>query len=72
MSADEPSENPRACRGAAVVEEVVAERGSVAESEQCCSEWPSSASGAGRTAPESEVEASAAAGRYSDCSAPAS
>jgi hypothetical protein len=60
--------------GAAAVEEVAAECGSAAGSEQCCSEWPSSASGAGRTAPESEVEASASAsaGRYSDCSAPAS
>jgi hypothetical protein len=70
-SADDPSENPRACRGAAAVEEVAAERGSAAESKQCCSEWPSSASGAGRTAPELEVEASAAAGQYSGCSAPA-
>jgi hypothetical protein len=54
------------------VEEVAAERGSAAEPEQCCSEWPSSASGAGRTTPESkEVEASAtaSAGRYSGCSA---
>jgi hypothetical protein len=51
----------------------VAERGSAAEPKQCCSEWPLSASGAGRTAPESEVEASAtaSAGRYSSCSAPA-
>jgi hypothetical protein len=65
------SESPHACREAAAVEEVVAERGSAAEPGQCCSEWPSSASGAGRTAPESEVEASAAAGRYSGCSAPA-
>jgi hypothetical protein len=63
------SENPHACREAAAVEEVVAEHESAAESEQCCSEWPSSASGAGRTAPESEVEASAAAGQCSGCSA---
>jgi hypothetical protein len=69
-SAGDPSESPRACRGAAAVEEVVAERGSAAESEQCCSEWPSSAFGGGRTAPESDVEASAAAGWYSGCSAP--
>jgi hypothetical protein len=48
---------------------VAAEHGSAAVSEQCCSEWPSSASGAIRTAPESEVEASAAAGRYPGCSA---
>jgi hypothetical protein len=61
------SENPHVCREAAAVEEVVAERESAAEPEQCCSEWPSSASGAGRTALESEVEASAtaSAGRYS-------
>jgi hypothetical protein len=70
-SVGDPSGSPRACRGAAVVEEVAAEHGSAAESEQCCSGWPSSASGAGRTAPESEVEASAAAGRYPGCSAPA-
>jgi hypothetical protein len=68
-SAGDPLESPRACHGAAAVEEVVAERGSAAEPEQCCSEWPSSAFGAGRTTPESEVEASAAAGRYSSCSA---
>ena len=35
----------------------------------CCSGWPSSASGAGRTAPESRVEASAF--KYPGCSAPA-
>jgi hypothetical protein len=70
-SAGDPSENPHACRGAAAVEEAVAECGSAAEPEQCCSEWPSSASGAGRTAPESGVEASALAGRYPGCSAPA-
>jgi hypothetical protein len=67
-SAGDPSESPHACRGVAAVE-VAAEHGSAATSEQCCSEWPSSASGAGRTAPESEVEASAAAGRYFGCSA---
>jgi hypothetical protein len=53
------------------LEEVVAGRGSAVASEQCCSGWLSSASGAGRTAPESEVEASAAAGRYPGYSAPA-
>jgi hypothetical protein len=37
-SAGDPSESPHACRGAATVEEVVAECGSAAESEQCCSE----------------------------------
>src|SRR6185436_3705880 len=37
--------------------------------EQCCSGWPSSASGAERTAPESRVEASAS--RYPGCSDPA-
>jgi hypothetical protein len=51
---------------------VAAECGSTAEPEQCCSWWPSSASGAGRTAPESEVEASASAsvGWYPGCSTP--
>jgi hypothetical protein len=72
-SAGDPSESLHACRGAAAVEEVAAECGSAAEPEQCCSEWLSSASGAGRTAPELGVEASASAlaGRYSGCSAPA-
>jgi hypothetical protein len=68
-SAGVPSESLHACREAAAVEEVVAERESAAEPKQCCSEWPSSASGAGRTAPGSGVEASAVAGRYSGCSA---
>jgi hypothetical protein len=68
-SAGDPSESPHACRRAAAVEEVAAECGSAAASEQYCSGWPSSASGAGRIAPESEVEASALAGRYSGCSA---
>ena len=69
MSAGDPSETPRACRGAAVVEaEVAAERGPTAVPEQCCSGWPSSASGAGSTAPGSGVEASVS--RYPDCSAP--
>ena len=36
--------------------------------EQCCSGWPSSASRAERTAPESRVEASAS--RYPGCSDP--
>jgi hypothetical protein len=70
-SAGDPSENPRACHEAAAVEEVAAEHGSATEPEQCCLEWPSSASGAGRTAPESEVEASATVGQCSGCSAPA-
>jgi hypothetical protein len=70
-SMGDPSESPHTCCGAVAVEEVAAECGSAAESEQYCSEWPSSASRAGRTAPESEVEASALAGRYSDCSTPA-
>jgi hypothetical protein len=70
-SAGDPSGSPRACRGAAAVEAVAARRGSAAAPEWFCSEWPSSASGAGRTAPESEVEASAAAGQHSGCSAPA-
>jgi hypothetical protein len=69
--AGDPSKSPQACRGAAAVEEVAAERGSAVESEQYCSGWPSSASRAGKTAPESEVEASAVAGRYPGCSAPA-
>ena len=69
-SAGDPSETPHACRGAAVVEaEAAAERGSAAVPKQCCSGWPSSASGAGRTAPESREEASAF--RYPGCSAPA-
>jgi hypothetical protein len=70
-SAGDPSESLHACRGAAAVEEVAAECGSAVESEQCCSEWPSSASRAGRTAPELGVEASASAGRFPGCSAPA-
>jgi hypothetical protein len=49
-SAGDPSESPHACRGATAVGEVAAERGFAVASEQCCSEWPSSASGAGRTA----------------------
>src|SRR6185369_4331497 len=59
-----------AYRGAAVVEAgAAAERGPAAVPEQCCSGWPSSASGAGRTGPESRLEASAS--RYPGCSAPA-
>ena len=58
-SAGDPSETPRAYRGAAVVEaEAAAERGLAVVPERCCSGWPSSASGAGRTAPESRVETS--------------
>ena len=67
-SAGDPSETPHACRGAAVVEaEVAAERGPAAVPEQCCSGWPSSASGAGSTAPESEAKASGS--RSPSCSA---
>ena len=68
-SAGDPSGTQHACRGSAEVEEAAAERGSAAMPEQCCSGWPSSASGAERTAPESRVEASAS--RYPGCSAPA-
>ena len=67
---DDPSETLHVCRGAAVVEaEAAAERGPAAVPKRCCSGWPSSASGAGRTAPELGVEASAS--RYPGCSAPA-
>ena len=48
---------------------MAAERGPAAVPERCCSGWPSSASGAGRTAPKSRVEASAS--RYPGCSDPA-
>ena len=68
MSAGDPSETLHTCRGAAVVEaEAAAERGPAAVPERCCSGWPSSVFGAGRTAPESRVEASAF--RYPGCSA---
>ena len=53
MSAGDPSETPHACRGSAVVEEAEAAREPAVVPEQCCSGWPSSASGAGRTAPGS-------------------
>ena len=49
------------------MEEAEAECGSAAVPEQCYSGWPSSASRAERTAPESRVEASAS--RYPGCSA---
>ena len=65
----DPSETPHACRGPAVVEEAEAAREPAAVPEQCCSGWPSSASGAGRTAPESRVEASAMAVQHPGCSA---
>jgi len=52
-----------------VVEAAKAAREPTAVPEQCCSGWPSSASGAGRTAPVSRVEESAF--RYPGCSAPA-
>ena len=52
-----------------VVEEAEAACEPAAVPEQCCSGWSSSASGAGRTAPESRVEASAF--QYPGCSAPA-
>jgi hypothetical protein len=47
-SAGDPSESPRAYRGATAVEEALAGCGSAAASEHCCLEWPSSASGAGK------------------------
>jgi len=52
-----------------VVEEAEAACEPAAVPEQCCSGWPSSASRAERTAPESRVEASAS--RYPGCSVPA-
>ena len=67
--AGDPSETPHACRWPMVVEEAEAACEPAAVPEQCCSGWSSSASGAGRTAPESRVEASAF--QYPDCSAPA-
>ena len=68
QSAGDPSETPHACRGAAVVEaEAAAERGPAAVPERCGSGWPSSASGAGCTTPESRVEASVS--RNLGCSA---
>ena len=66
-SAGDPSETPHACRGPAVVEEAEAAREPAAVPEQCCSGWPSSTSGAGRTAPESRVEASATAVQHPGC-----
>jgi hypothetical protein len=53
------------------VVEVEAAREPVAMPEWCCSGWPSSASGAVRTALESRVEASAMASQHPGCSAPA-
>ena len=50
------------------MEEAEAECEPAEEPERCCSGWPSSAPGAGRTAPKSRVEASAS--RYPGCSAP--
>ena len=67
-SAGDPSENPCTDRGAAMAE-VEAERGPTVVPEQYCSGWPSSASGAGSTAPGSGVEASVS--RYPGCSVPA-
>jgi len=70
----DPPETQHACREAAAVEEAEAKCGPTEESEQCCSGWPSSASGAGSTAPESKA---AASGSWSPgcsdpgCSAPA-
>ena len=51
------------------MQEAEAECEPAEEPEQCCSGWPSSASGAGSTAPESKVEASGS--RSPGCSAPA-
>ena len=62
-----PSETPHACRGSAVVEEAEVACEPAAVPEQYCSGWPSSASGAGSTAPGSGVEASVS--RYPGCSA---
>jgi hypothetical protein len=70
-SEDDLAESPHACHGAEAAEEAVAERGSAAEPERCCSGSPSSASRAGRTAPGSVVAASATADQYPGCSAPA-
>ena len=50
------------------MEEAEAECERAEEPEQCCSGWPSSASGAGSTAPESEVEATGS--RSPGCSDP--
>ena len=67
--AGDPSGTQHACREAAAVEEAEAECEHAEEPEPCCSGWPSSASGAGSTAPESRVEVSAS--RYPGCSDPA-
>ena len=68
-SAGDPSETLHACRRSAVVEEAEAACEPAEVPEQYCSGWPSSASGAGSTAPGSGVEASVS--RYPGCSAPA-
>ena len=67
-SAGDPSGTQHACREAAAVEEAEAECEPAEEPEQCCSGWPSSASGAGSTAPESKAEASGS--RSPGCSDP--
>ena len=51
------------------MEEAEAECEPAEEPKQCCSGWPSSTSGAGSTALESEAEASGS--QYPGCSAPA-
>jgi hypothetical protein len=71
-SEDDLLGNPHVDHVAEAAEEAVAGHGSAAEPEQCCSGSPSSASGAGRTAPGSVVAASAMADQYSGRSAPAS
>src|SRR6185503_4447846 len=68
-SAGDPSGTQHACREAEAVEEAEAECEPAEEPEQCCSGWPSSASGAGSTAPESKAAASGS--RYPGCSDPA-
>ena len=68
MSAGDPSGTQHACRESAAEEEAEAECEPAGVPEHCCSGWPSSASGAGSTAPESEVEASGS--RSPGCSAP--
>src|SRR6185312_12012976 len=67
-SVGDPSETLHACRQSAVVEEAKVACEPAEVPEQYCSGWPSSASGAGSTAPGSGVEASVS--RYPGCSGP--
>ena len=53
------------------MEEAEAECEPAEEPKQCCSGWPSSTSGAGSTALESEAEASGSGCSAPGCSAPA-